>query len=147
MFQNLHLNKPKKLAWLVMSVLVVAALLAPPAYADERDPSVFDTLRADIVMLVPEIYQPSFLAKVEAAALLLPPDPCAPPSPCLPPSPCAPPNPCVPPNPCASSNILTALRQENQAVSGTNGYLERDAAIIDADITELLEIIFPPNPC
>jgi hypothetical protein len=32
-------------------------------------------------------------------------------------------------------------------VSGTNGYLARDAAIIDADIAELLEIIAPPNPC
>lgn len=135
MFRNSYLNRLKNLIWLVTAILMVAALLAPPAYADERETSVFDTLRANIVMLVPEIYQASFLAKVEAAELLLPP------------SPCAPPNPCVPPNPCASSHILIALQNENQAVSGTNGYLERDAAVIDADIAELLEIIFPPNPC
>jgi hypothetical protein len=129
MSQNLHLNTLKKLTWLVTSVLVVAALFAPPVYADERDTSVFDTLRADILMFVPEVYQRSFLAKVEAVELLLPP------------------NPCVPPNPCASFNILIALRNENQAVSGTNGYLERDAAVIDADIAELLDAILPPNPC
>ena len=135
MFRNLYLNRLKKLIWLVTAILMVAALLAPPAYADERETSVFDALRADILMLVPEIYQPSFLAKVEAAELLLPPNPCVPP------------NPCQPPSPCASSNILTALRNENQAVSGMNGYLARDAAIIDTDIAELLEISFPPNPC
>ncbi len=123
MFRNLYLNRLKKLIWLVTAILMVAALLAPPAYADERETSVCDALRADILMLVPEIYQPSFLAKVEAAELLLP------------------------PSPCASSNILTALRNENQAVSGMNGYLARDAAIIDTDIAELLEISFPPNPC
>ena len=134
-FQNLHLNKPKKLAWLVMSVLVVVALLAPPAYADERDTSLFDTLRADILMFVPEVYQSSFLAMVEKAEQVAPP------------SPCAPPNPCHPPDPCAAFDILTELRYENRAVSGTNGYLERDAAIIDADIAELLEIIHPPSPC
>ena len=104
---------------------MVTALLAPSVYADERETSVFDTLRADIVVFVPDVYQASFLAKVEAAELLLPP------------SPCVPPNPCVPPSPCASFNILIALRNENQAVSGTNGYLERDAAVIDADIAEL----------
>ena len=135
MFRKPYLNRLKNLTWLVTAVLMIAALLAPPAYADERDPSVFDTLRADIIVLVPEVYQPSFLAKVEAAEQFLPP------------SPCVPPNPCLPPNPCASSNILIALRNENQAVSGTNGYLARDAALIDADIAELLEIIAPPNPC
>jgi hypothetical protein len=135
MFRNSYLNRLKKLIWLVTAILMVAALIARPAYADERETSVFDTLRADILMFVPEVYQASFLAKVEAAELLLPPDPCAPPHPCLPPSPCAP------------SNILIALRNENQAVSGTNGYLARDAAVIDADITQLLEIILPPNPC
>lgn len=135
MFRNSYLNRLKKLIWLVTAILMVAALLAPPAYADERETSVFDTLRADIVVFVPEVYQASFLAKVEAAELLLPA------------SPCVPPNPCVPPSPCASFNILIALRNENQAVSGTNGYLERDAAVIDADIAELLEIILPPNPC
>jgi hypothetical protein len=123
MFRNSYLNRLKKLIWLVTAILMVAALLAPPAYADERETSIFDTLRANILMFVPEVYQSSFLAKVEAAELL------------------------VPPSPCASSNILIALRSENQAVSGTNGYLERDAAVIDSDITELLEIIVPPNPC
>ena len=135
MFRKPYLNRLKKLSWLVTAVLMVASLLASPASADERDTIVFDTLRADILMFVPEIYQPSFLAKVEAAELLLPPDPCVPP------------NPCLPPSPCASFNILTALRNENQAVSDTNGYLARDAAVIDADIAELLEIILPPNPC
>jgi hypothetical protein len=53
----------------------------------------------------------------------------------------------APPNPCASSHVLIALRNENQAVSGTNGYLERDAAVIDADIADLLDTIVPPNPC
>jgi hypothetical protein len=43
--------------------------------------------------------------------------------------------------------VLTALRNENQAVSGTNGYLVEDAAIIDAGITELQDMIVPPNPC
>ena len=135
MFRNSYLNGLKKLIWLVTVILMVAALFASPTYADARETSVFDTLRADIMMFVPEVYQASFLAKVEAAELLLPP------------SPCAPPNPCVPPNPCASSNILTALRNENHAVSGTSGYLARDAAVIEADINELLEIILPPNPC
>lgn len=135
MFQNLYLNRLKKLTWLVTATLMVASLLASPAYADERDTIVFETLRTDITMLVPEVYQPSFLAKVEAAERLLPPSPCVPPSPCL------------PPNPCASYNILIALRNENQAVSGMNGYLARDAAVIDADIAELLETIHPPNPC
>jgi hypothetical protein len=135
MFRNSYVNSLKKLIWLVTAILMVAALLAPPAYADERETSVFDTLRADILMLVPEVYQASFLAKVEAAELLLPPNPCVPPSPC------------APPNPCASLNILIALQYENQAVSGTNGYLERDAAVIGADITNLLETILPPDPC
>ena len=79
MFQNLYLNRLIKLAWLVMSVLMVTALLAPPVYADERETSIFDPLRADIRMLVPKVYQPSFLAKVEEAELLLPPSPCVPP--------------------------------------------------------------------
>ena len=135
MFRKPYLNWLKKLTWLVTAILMIAALPASPVHADERETIVFDTLRAHIGMLVPEVYQASFLAKVEAAELLLPPNPCVPPSPC------------VPPNPCASSNILTALRNENQAVSGTNGYLARDAAIIDADIADLLEIIAPPNPC
>lgn len=135
MIRKPYLNGLKKLTWLVTAILMIAALPASPPYADERKTIAFETLRAHIRMLVPEVYQSSFLAKVEAAELLLPP------------SPCAPPNPCVPPNPCASSNILAALRNENQAVSGTNGYLARDAAIIDADIAELLEIILPPNPC
>lgn len=135
MFQNLHLNRLKKLTWLVTATLMVASLFASPAYAEERDTIVFDTLRTHITMLVPEVYQPSFLAKVEAAELLLPP------------SPCLPRNPCFPPNPCASYNILIALRNENQAVSGTNGYLARDAAIIDTDIAELLDTLHPPNPC
>jgi hypothetical protein len=135
MFRNSYLKRLNRLIWLVTAILMVIALLVSPAYADERETSVFDTLRTDILMFVPEGYQASFLAKVEAAELLLPPNPCVPP------------NPCLPPSPCASSNILTALRNENQAVSGTNGYLARDAAIIDADIAELLEIIVPPNPC
>ena len=135
MFRKPYLNSLKKLTWLVTAILMIAALPASPAYADERETIVFDTLRAHIEILVPEVYQPSFLAKVDAAELLLPP------------SPCAPPNPCVPPSPCASSNILTALRNENQAASGTNEYLARDAAVIDADVAELLEIFVPPNPC
>ena len=53
----------------------------------------------------------------------------------------------APPNPCASSRVLTALRNENQAVIRTNGCLERDAVIIDTDIADLLEIIVLPNPC
>ena len=135
MFRNSYLNRLKKLICLVTAILMVAALLASPAHADERTPIVFDTLRGDIVMLVPDVYQSSFLAKVAAAEQLLPP------------SPCFPPNPCVPPNPCSSLNILIALQNENQAVSGTNEYLERDAAVIDADVAELLKIILPPNPC
>jgi hypothetical protein len=110
-------------------------LPAPAAYADERETSIFDPLRADILMFVPESYQRSFLAMVEEAERLHPPDPCVPPSPCH------------PPNPCASIDILTELRNENQAVSGTDEYPERHAAIIDADIAELLEIIVPPGPC
>ena len=135
MFQEPYPNRLKKITWLVTAILMIAALPALPAHADERDTIVFDTLRADILLFVPEVYQASFLAKVEAAELLLPPNPCVPP------------NPCLPPSPCTSSNILTALRDENQAMIGTNGYLARDAAIIDADISELLEVIAPPNPC
>ena len=127
--QNLHLNNLKKITWLVTGVLVLVAVLAPAALASEREELiVFTTLRADIEALVPEIYHPSFLAKVGEAEVLLS-------------------GIQAPSNPCASSHVLTALRNENQAVSGTNGYLERDAAIIDTDITDLLEIIVPPNPC
>ena len=135
MFQNLNLIGQKNIIWLVAGVLVAVALLAPAAQASEREIIVFTTLRTDIGTLVPELYQPSFLAKVEQAEQLLPPNPCHPP------------DPCHPPNPCASFNVLTALRNENQAVSGTNGYLVEDAAIIDADIAELLDTVHPPNPC
>lgn len=141
MFKKSHVNRLKKFTLLLTAILMLAALLVPPVYADERETSVFDTLRADILLLVPQVYQTSFLVKVDAAELLLPAGPY------VPPNPCAPPNPCLPPNPCASLNILIALQYENQAVAGTNGYLERDAVVIDADITNLLNIILPPNPC
>ena len=128
MFQNLNLIGLKKVIWLVAGVLVLVALLAPAAQASERETIVFTTLRTDIGTLVPEVYQPSFLAKVGEAERLLS-------------------GIVAPPNPCASFNVLTALRNENQAVSGTNGYLARDAAIIDADIADLLDTVVPPDPC
>ena len=129
MFQNLNLIGLKKVIWLMAGVLVVVALLAPAVQAAEREIIVFTTLRADIGTLVPEVYQPSFLAKVEQVERLL--------SGIV----------AYPPDPCASSNVLTALRNENQAVSGTNGYLARDAAIIDAVIADLLDTVVPPDPC
>lgn len=91
-------------------------------------PTVFTPLRVDIATLVPALYQPSFLGKVDEAERLLS-------------------GIQLPPNPCAASHVLNALRHENQAVSGTNGYLEQNAAVIDADIAELLDIILPPGPC
>jgi hypothetical protein len=123
MFQILHRTILRKATWSVLGVLLVAALFAPAVLAANPGPPNFEALRTDIGRTVPEEYQPSFLAKVDAAEQL------------------------HPPNPCAASNVLTALRNENQAVSGTNGYLVEDAAIIDAGITELQDMIVPPNPC
>ncbi|HEY1409710.1 MAG TPA: hypothetical protein VF434_12260 [Promineifilum sp.] len=129
MIHDLHLTRHMKITWLLTGVvLLIVVLHAPAVSATNPGPPNFELLRADIGTFVPAVYQPSFLAKVEAAEQLLPAVQ-------------------VPPNPCASFNILTALRNENQAVSGTNGYLERDAAVIEADIVELQEIIAPPNPC